>query len=163
MVKKALIISNRVTIKPSCHLELYPIAHDGRRGTAQNTDKADIMSTGLFVFTWNGTRLDDFFSTASQEAPHYARFSIALRGDKAKPLHTIITNACGCGRFIYDENTGTYRQTRGTCQYQIPGTSHGIRKALKAELKEALTHKRDFTIDGLTETEAQILDVLEGK
>lgn len=120
------------------------------------------MSTGLFTFTANGGKLDEFFAKPVDERPAYSRFTISLRKAPETPLYTIITNAYGEGRFVYDERTGTYRQTRGTMQYSIPGTAHGIRKALKAELRALLESKRDNTVDGLTEEEQQLLDVLEG-
>ena len=121
------------------------------------------MPSTIFCYALNGDhKIKDFFSIPSHDLPAYVRFTIALKAYPARPLHTIITNACGCGRFVYDELRGTYRQTRGTMQYRIPQSEQGIRKALRAELREALAHKRDFTVEGLTDEQAQILAVLEG-
>ena len=122
------------------------------------------MPATIFCYSLNGDhKLKDFFSIPAHELPAYTRFTIALKAYPDRPLHTIITNGCGCGRFVYDEKTGAYRQTRGTMQYRIPQSEQGIRKALRAELREQLAHKRDWTVDGLTEEQAQILAVLEGE
>ena len=131
--------------------------------TETETTKGDVMSTGLFTFAANNGKITDFYATAIENRPAYCRFTISLRKAPQTPLYTIITNAYGEGRFVYDEQAGTYRQTRGTMQYSIPGTAHGVRKALKSELKDLLRHKRDNTIDGLNDEEAQILNVLEGE
>lgn len=122
------------------------------------------MPASIFQYALNGDRsLKEFWTTPAADLPAYCRFTIALKARPNEPLHSIITNANGCGRWVYDETDGTYSQRRGTCQYAIPGTSQGIRKALRAELREQLAHKRDFSIDGLTEDEQQVLDVLEGE
>lgn len=121
------------------------------------------MPASIFQYAVNDKPLNSFWDTPAADLPAFCRFTIALKARPSEPLHSIITNANGCGRFVYDERTGAYRQTRGTCQYAIPGTSQGVRKALRAELKEQLAHKRDFTVEGLTEDERQILDVLEGE
>ena len=121
------------------------------------------MPASIFHYALNGDRsLKEFWTTPAADLPAYCRFTIALKARPNEPLHSIITNASGCGRWKLDAD-GTYKQTRGTCQYSIPGTSQGIRKALRAELKERLTHTRDFTLEGLTEDEQQVLDVLEGE
>ena len=88
------------------------------------------------------------------------RFSIALKSAPDKPLYTIITNGDGCGRFLYDERACAYRQTRGTCQYSLPGTVQGLRQQLKSELKAELTRRAYETLDGITEEEQQILEAL---
>lgn len=122
------------------------------------------MPSTIFCYALNGKhKLKEFYSMPAQDLPAYCRFTIALKAYPDRPLHTIITNGCGCGRWLYDEKTGTYKQTRGTMQYRIPQSEQGIRKALRAELKEKLTNKRDFNIAGLTDEQAQILAVLEGK
>ena len=121
------------------------------------------MPSTIFCYALNGDhKIKDFFSIPSHDLPAYVRFTIALKAYPARPLHTIITNACGCGRWLYDEKTGTYKQTRGTMQYRIPQSEQGIRKALRAEYRDLLREKRDFTVEGLTDEQAQILDVLEG-
>lgn len=121
------------------------------------------MASSIFTYTLNGDRpIKEFWTTPAADLPAYCRFTIALKARPNAALHSFITNANGCGRWILDAD-GTYSQRRGTCQYSIPGTSQGLRKALRAELREQLAHKRDFSIDGLTEDEQQVLDVLEGE
>lgn len=94
----------------------------------------------------------------STDLPHYMRFQI-LDKETGEILDEIITNASGCGRWVYDESTGQYAQRRGTCQYAIPRTPAGIRKALRADLKASLTEKMELGYT-LTAREAEIFDFL---
>lgn len=62
----------------------------------------------------------EFISMPRDERPYYCRFAV----HDAKTGENIIefyTNKDLEGMFIYDEKKGTYRQTRGTCQYSLSG------------------------------------------
>lgn len=120
------------------------------------------MPSTIFCYSANGGKLKEYIEN-NENGSGYDRFTIALKACPDKPLHTIITNGYGCGRFVYDEARGTYRQMLGTMQYCIPQSEQGIRRALRGELREALEHKRDCTVDGLNDEECQILAVLEGE
>lgn len=87
--------------------------------------------------------LKDFFELDANDLPYYVRFQIIWR-ETGEILAEIITNRSGAGRWVFDESTGMYQQIRGTCQYSIPRTVHGIRKALKRELADELLNAADF-------------------
>lgn len=94
--------------------------------------------------------LKDFFELDTNDLPYYVRFQIIWR-ETGEILDEIITNRSGAGRWVYDDSTGMYRQIRGTCQFGIPRTIHGIRKLLKRDLAEQLTEASEMR--ELTETE----------
>ena len=115
------------------------------------------MSASLFCYSYNGKHLKEYFSDECHSG--YNEFTIALRKKPDNPLFTIITNGYGEGRFVYDSITCTYHQTLGTCQYSIPNSEQGIRKALRKELLDMLTERSKY--EGITDEEEQILELLQ--
>lgn len=113
------------------------------------------MSRSIFTYS---PMCADFFRTPSAELPYYCVFAIYHISDPDTPLHEIITNASGCGRWVYDG--AEYGQVRGTAQYSIPRTTQGIRRALRRELREILSERAER--GEATDEERQILDVLGG-
>lgn len=62
----------------------------------------------------------EFINMPRDERPYYCRFAV----HDAKTGENIIefyTNKDLEGVFVFNERTGTYRQTRGTCQYSLAG------------------------------------------
>lgn len=88
----------------------------------------------------------------------YIRFQLLDR-KTGETLTEIITNASGYGAWCYDERTGTYRQTRGTCQFSVPGTRQGLQKALRKQLAEELAFKLECCHD-LSDAEQRAVEEL---
>lgn len=115
------------------------------------------MSASVFCYN---KLVSDFFKLPAEELPHYCHFQIILKQDPSKVLFEVITNNQGCGRWEYDETAGQYRQVSGTCQYAIPRTVQGLRKALKNGLRDLLKEKSELGL--ATDEDEQILEVLVG-
>lgn len=113
------------------------------------------MARSIFCYSESVT---SFFYTQAAERPHFCRFAIFHVMHRDKPLHEIITNANGVGRWVYDDKTGNFIQVRGTAQYSIPRTTQGLRRALKRELYEVLCEKAQRF--EATDEELQIMAVL---
>ncbi len=102
------------------------------------------MATGIFVYTFNGNqKIEDFLKGKPEDLPYYCRFAIAHKSEPEKPLYEIITDRRGQGRWQYNETTGQYTQTSGHMQYSLPGSSQGIRKALRKGLQALLVDKHN--------------------
>lgn len=74
----------------------------------------------------------------------YAIFRIFWR-ETGEKLAEIITNSSLCGSWHYQEKTGLYVQDEGTCQYHLPNSEMGVRKALMARAARNLALRLDLT------------------
>lgn len=57
-------------------------------------------------------------------------------------IASIITDATGCGRFVYEERK--YRVVKSPCEFSIPRTSAGIRFALMCDARDRLLEDSRF-------------------
>lgn len=73
----------------------------------------------------------DAIKLEKSERGTYCTFSMFHRNTGVK-IAEIITNASLCGSWHWTPR-GEFVQDAGTCQYSLPSTSAGIRKALRAK------------------------------
>lgn len=89
----------------------------------------------------------EFITMPRDERPYYCRFAVhdAKTGENVVEFYT---NKDLEGMFVFDERTGTYRQTRGTCQYSLAGLGEKtVYSRLRIMAYDALAEKEDTSTD----------------
>lgn len=77
----------------------------------------------------------DYLTMAKDDRPCYCHFEVK-DAETGETLLDFYTNRYLEGRFVYDERTCGYRQTRGTCQYGLYGiTPQAARARLRKEIE----------------------------